>query len=121
MRAPSRGARRAVAQAEAAGEKEALANALSVLDWAQMDLGRLEYPTNSERALALIEDLGDLQGQGRMFNFLGLFAHQHGRWDEAVDLYGRAQDMARRVGNAVATGHVREQHGRARPAPGPRR
>ena len=92
---------RAVAQAEQVGEKEALANALSVLDWAQMDLGRLEYPANSERALALMEDLGDLQGQGRMFNFLGLFAHQHGRWDEAVDLYGRAQDMARRVGNAV--------------------
>jgi tetratricopeptide (TPR) repeat protein len=42
--------RRAIPQAELAGEKDALTNALGVLDWAQMDLGRLESPTNWRRA-----------------------------------------------------------------------
>jgi class 3 adenylate cyclase/tetratricopeptide (TPR) repeat protein len=93
--------KRAIAQAELADEKEALANALLVLDWAQMELGRLDRPTNWERALALMEELGDLHGQGRMLNSLAVFAYYRGRWDEAHELYGRAQDMARRSGSPV--------------------
>ncbi len=92
---------RAIAQAELADEKDALANALAVLDWAQMELGRLDRPTNWERGLALMEQLGDLDGQSRMFNALGMFAYFRGRWDEAHELYGRAQDLARRSGSPV--------------------
>ena len=92
---------RAVSQAELAGDAEALANSLSTLDWAHLELGALDRPDNWQRALGIMEDLGDLQGQGRMLNSLAIFAHTHGRWDDAVDLYRRAQDMARRVGNAV--------------------
>ncbi len=92
---------RAVEQAELADEKDALANALAVLDWAHMELGTLEEPTNWTRGLALMEELGDLQGQGRMLNSLGIFAYFRGQWDDAIELYGRAQQMARRVGNAV--------------------
>ena len=91
----------AVAEAERADEKEALANALAVLDWAHQDLGTLEHPANWERALALMEDLGDLQGQGRILNDLGTFAYFRGRWKDAIDLYGQAQGMARRAGHAV--------------------
>ena len=34
-------------------------------------------------------------------NSLGIFAYFRGQWDEALVLYGQAQQMARRVGNAV--------------------
>jgi len=93
--------RAAVAEAERADEKEALANALWVLDWAQMDLGKLEEPANWRRALALFEELGDLHGQATALNSLGIFAYFRGEWDQALDLYLRAQQKARRSGNAV--------------------
>ena len=78
-----------------------MANALKVLDWASMDLGRLQRPDNWYRALHLFEELGDLTGQASVFNFLGGLAYFRGRWDEALDLYRRAQAMVRRTGNAV--------------------
>ena len=93
--------RRAVEAAERSGEKNALANALGVLDWAHMDLGTLEEPANWRRGLALSEEIGDLQGQATMLNSLGMFAYFRGRWDEALELYARAKDTARRAGNAV--------------------
>jgi len=91
----------AVTEAERAQEHDALANALKVLDWASMDLGRLQHPDNWYRALHLFEELGDLTGQASVFNFLGGLAYFRGRWDEALDLYRRAQAMVRRTGNAV--------------------
>ncbi len=92
---------RAIPQAELADEKDALTNALGVLDWAQMDLGRLESPTNWRRGLALSEQIGDLQGQATMLNCLGMFAYFQGRWNEALEHYGQAQERARRVGDLV--------------------
>jgi len=92
---------RAVAQAEQAGDRQVLADALRVIDWAAMDLGRLERPENWERALTLFEELGDLPGQAGVLNMLGGFAYFRGDWDEAVALYRRAQDTVRRTGNAV--------------------
>ena len=97
---------RAIAQAERAGNKEALANALSVLDWAQMELGTLEDPQNTERALALMEELGDLDGQARVLNSLAIFVYFRGRWDDALDVYRRAEEMARRAGNVVHQGII---------------
>jgi tetratricopeptide (TPR) repeat protein len=93
--------RRAIQVAEDAEEKEALANALGVLDWAQMDLGALAEPSNWRRGLALFEELGDLQGQGTMLNSLGMFEYFGGRWDAALDYYRQAEEKAARAGNAV--------------------
>ena len=97
---------RAIAQAEQAGDKEALANALSVLDWALMELGTLEDPTNTERALALMEELGDLDGQARVLNSLAIYVYFRGGWNDALDIYRRAQEMARRAGNVVHQGII---------------
>lgn len=91
----------AVAEAQAAGERDALANALKVLDWAQMDLGHLEQPVNWTRALALFEGLGDLTGQASVLNMLGGLAYFRGEWSEALVLYRRAQAMVRRTGNST--------------------
>jgi len=91
----------AVAEAEAAGERDAMANALKVLDWAHMDLGRLEEPTNWTQALSLFEELGDLTGQASVLNMLGGLAYFRGEWSRALELYRRAQAMVRRTGNSV--------------------
>ena len=92
---------RAVAEATEAGEPEALANALKVLDWARMDLGLLQDPSDWHRALGLFEEIGDAPSAASMLNMLGGFAYWRGRWTEAVDYYGQAQDRVLRTGNAV--------------------
>ena len=91
----------AVEQAEAVGDKETTADALRIIDWAKMDLGLLEDPANWQRALRLFEETGDLPGQAGVLNMLGGFAYFKGDWDGAVALYRRAQETARRTGNAV--------------------
>jgi tetratricopeptide (TPR) repeat protein len=91
----------AAAEAIAVDEKEALANALKVLDWARMDLGLLQEPSDWHRALALFEDIGDSPSAASMLNMLGGFAYWRGRWSEALDLYGQAQAAVHRTGNAV--------------------
>ncbi len=95
---------RAITQAERAGDKEALAKALSTLDAAHMELGTLEDPSNTERALALMEELGDLDGQARVLNSLAIYLYFRGRWDDALDMYRRAEERMRRVGNVVHQG-----------------
>ncbi len=91
----------AVAQAEAVGHKEALADALRFIDYAKMELGQLEEPVNWLRALALFEELENLQGQSGVLNMLGMFAYFRGEWDKALELYKRAQATVSRTGNVV--------------------
>ncbi len=87
--------------AESVGDKAVLADALRVMDWAAMDLGELDRPDNLERALGLFEQLDDLPGQAGVLNMLGGFAYYKGDWEQAKDLYLRAQVTVRRTGNAV--------------------
>ena len=91
----------AIDEAEASTEKDAMANALKVLDWARMDRGELEGTENWMRALALFEELGDLTEQAGVLNLLGIFAYFQGRWAESLEFYRNAQQMVRRTGNAV--------------------
>ncbi len=92
---------RAVDAAEAAGDKEVLAESLRTIDWARLELGQLEEPDNLERALTLFEEIGDLTGQGSTLNGLGIVAYFRGEWDRAVELYERSRIIDRRTGNAV--------------------
>jgi tetratricopeptide (TPR) repeat protein len=82
-------------------EREALANALKVLDWARMDLGLLHEPSDWLRALTLFQEIGDSPSVASMLNFLGGFAYWRGRWSEALDFYAQAQEMVQKTGNAV--------------------
>ena len=91
----------AVAEAEAAEDKDALANALKVIDWAHMDLGTLDEPDNWRRALVLFGDIGDLANQSTLLNGLGMHAYFQGRWVEALDYYRQSREMASRAGNSV--------------------
>ncbi|HXW33599.1 MAG TPA: adenylate/guanylate cyclase domain-containing protein, partial [Acidimicrobiales bacterium] len=101
----------AVEAAEEAGDLDALANALKVLDWASMDLGNLDQPDNWLRALSLFEELGDLPSQASVLNMLGGFAYFEGRWSEALELYRRAQVTVLRTGNDVMDAFCRNNIG----------
>jgi class 3 adenylate cyclase/Tfp pilus assembly protein PilF len=91
----------AVVEASAVQEKEALANALKVLDWARMDLGLLHDPVDWQRALVLFEEIGDWPSAASMQNMLGGFAYFCGQWTEALAFYRQAQETVHKTGNAV--------------------
>jgi class 3 adenylate cyclase/tetratricopeptide (TPR) repeat protein len=93
---------RAVGDAEAAGDREVLAESLRTIDWARLELGQLEEPVNLERALTLFEETGNLTGQGTTLNGLGIVAYFRGEWDRAAELYERSRIIDRRTGNAVS-------------------
>jgi tetratricopeptide (TPR) repeat protein len=97
---------RAIEIAQQADEKEALAHAYFILDWALVELGRGNEAVHSERALELYQELGKLGPQATIYNNLGLFAWWEGRWDEAVELYDKGRQLRVRIGDEVdaATG-----------------
>ena len=93
--------RRAIEEAEAAGEEAALAHALSVLDWALAFSGQPREPGHSERALEIYVRLNDADRESAVLNNMGGIAYLTGRWDEAVSLYSRAADASRRAGDTA--------------------
>jgi tetratricopeptide (TPR) repeat protein len=103
---------RAVEEAESADAREPLAHAYFLLDWCYASLGRYDEAIYSPRALAIYEELGNLQRQGLILNNMGVFAHFQGRWDEALDLYKRAEHAWAEAGDrwngSMATANVGE-------------
>ncbi|TMK97438.1 MAG: tetratricopeptide repeat protein [Actinobacteria bacterium] len=93
--------RRAIEEAEASGEREALAHALFIMDWAYVDLGQLDQATNSPRALEIYEELGDLGTAATVLNNMGMFEYFRGRWDHAAELYDRGRKLRLRIGDTV--------------------
>jgi class 3 adenylate cyclase/tetratricopeptide (TPR) repeat protein len=92
---------RAIAEAEAVGEREALGNALFLLAWTRMNAGTFGQDDLLERALAIFEELGDLKRQGDVLQAHGALAYWEGRWSEAVELYERGSDRSTRAGDTV--------------------
>ena len=90
---------RAVEEGEPVGAREALAHAYLVLDEAYSSLGRFDEAVYSPLALALYEELGDVHRLALVLNNMGMFAHFQGRWDEALDLYGRAREAWAKIGS----------------------
>ena len=93
--------RSAIEEARAAGEREALAHAYYLLDWALVDVGKPEEATYSDDALRIYEELEDLGGQATVLNNMAGFAFWEGRWDRALDRYVRARDAWSRTGDQV--------------------
>lgn len=92
---------KAADEAKSSGNRKVLADAYRFLDWAFADLGKLEKATYSAQALEVYGELGDLAGQGAVLNNMGTFAFWESRWSEALDLWGRAHDIAMKIGNPV--------------------
>jgi len=97
-----RWARRAIDEAQASGEREALASAYRTLDLTNVELGRYEDVTHYSLALAIYEELGDLLESGTINNDLGAFAYYQGRWDDALGYYEQAGALWRRSGDMAA-------------------
>jgi class 3 adenylate cyclase/tetratricopeptide (TPR) repeat protein len=120
----------AIATAESAGARDVLAQALQLLDAADVARGRFESEPWAERALAIWEELGELGWQARALNQLGIRAYFEGRWADALAYYQRAAQTFDRVGDqwnaAIAAcnvaeilsdqGHYAESDDEARPA-----
>ena len=111
--------RAALDAAARAGDKQTQAHAAFLLDHAYVRLGHPELAQNSELALSLYEELGDLWGQGTVVNNAGIYAYWAGRWDEAVDLYERGREIFERIGDVSSTamamanvGEIRSDQGR---------
>ena len=94
----------AVEEAEASGEMDALARAYTKIDEAYQILGLRDEAVHEERALEIFEELGDLSGILLLAINLGVQAYADGRWDEAITMYSKAQEVSRRSGNIVAEG-----------------
>jgi class 3 adenylate cyclase/tetratricopeptide (TPR) repeat protein len=92
-------ARRAIADAEAAGEELALGHACQILDWALVRSGRPEEAGYSARALEIFRRHGTADRESAVLNNMGGFAYLAGRWDEAVSLYRAGGDASRRAGD----------------------
>jgi class 3 adenylate cyclase/tetratricopeptide (TPR) repeat protein len=92
-------AAQAMAEAEASGEREALARSYQVLDAAHVMRGQSAKAVYGERALAIYEELGDLPGTAIVTNNLGGRAYWEGDWEGAVKFYARARDAFVRAGN----------------------
>jgi tetratricopeptide (TPR) repeat protein len=99
MPAAVRLAQQAMVEAEASGEREALARSYQVLDAAYVMLGQSAKAVYGERALAIYDELGDLTGTAVVTNNLGGQAYWKGEWEAAVNFYARAQDAFLRAGN----------------------
>lgn len=91
----------AIREAEASGEREALAQAYFIMDWALVDLGELEKATYSPGALEIYLELGNLGSAATVLNNMGMFAYFRGRWDEAMELYQQGHDMRIKIGDTV--------------------
>jgi tetratricopeptide (TPR) repeat protein len=109
----------AIEAAQRADEREALALALFLLDWALVDLGRSDEAVHSQRALELYDELGRLGPQATIYNNLGTFAYYEARWDDAVELFEKARQLRLRLGDEVDAalgtfniGEVRSDQGR---------
>lgn len=112
-------ARAAVTAAEACGERAGLAQALMMVDWANRVLGLAGGETQARRALALYEELGDLNGQAKVNGNLGFEEYYTGDWDAAVEHYQRAEEACRKTGDTVqealaaaSIGEIRVSQGR---------
>ena len=96
-----RWAERAIAEAEAVGELDALANAHYMIGWTRVNQGELGQADHFERALEIFEKTGDVLRQSDVLNYHGAMAYWEGRWGHAVDLYERGRQRAERAGDVV--------------------
>ena len=91
---------RASANAEAAGDRAALAHALYLTGSALTELGR-DGIAEVQRAVAIYDALGDFVGKARALNNVGVTRHGEGRWAEATDAYRASREARSRAGDVI--------------------
>jgi class 3 adenylate cyclase/tetratricopeptide (TPR) repeat protein len=91
--------------ASALDDRSALADAYYIRAAAEGDRGG---PAREflQRALAIFQELGLLHREATVLNNLGVRAYYEGAWDDAFDLYRRAEETVRRAGDVLTGGHA---------------
>jgi tetratricopeptide (TPR) repeat protein len=77
------------------------AHALNLLSLNAAHLGDPSGRTHAERALEILEALGDWAATGRVLNNLAIQSYFAGRWDEAAELYRQGREASDRAGDVV--------------------
>ncbi|MBA3653274.1 MAG: AAA family ATPase [Actinobacteria bacterium] len=91
----------AIDDATASGNREALADAYAVLDWAMIDLGQTDLATHAPLGLAIWEELDKPGRLAHLTTFLGAFAYWQGKWDEALAYFDRGKAGYKRAGDEI--------------------
>jgi tetratricopeptide (TPR) repeat protein len=94
-------AERAVAEAEAADDKDSLAEAYFVIGWAYGELGREGAQEMMERSLQAFEQVENIVRQAGVLLSLGVICQWEGRWDEALSFYERGREANMKIGSVV--------------------
>ena len=102
-----RWAARAVGEAQAASDLEALGEAYDVMGTAFLALGKEEALTHFERSLVVYEQSGNAVRQAQLLCNLGVGCQAEGRWDEALSYYERGREKALQIGNTVSAAVTR--------------
>ena len=92
---------RAVASAKAGDDRARLGHAYSLSHIAAFYSGE-RSPEHRDKALAILEEVGDLGRLLGLQNNIGIEAYYDGRWDDALDWYRRGGESAARVGDIVS-------------------
>jgi len=96
-----RWAQRAIAEAEAADDPEALGTAAFVMGWAHGALGRDGAESFLQKSLEAYRKSGNLVRQAALLMNLGVVYQMKGRWDEALACYEQARQESLKLGSTV--------------------
>jgi class 3 adenylate cyclase/tetratricopeptide (TPR) repeat protein len=94
-------ARRAIPEAEKTNDRQAAAHAYYLHALGRQRSGQKGTGANTEQALAIYEEIGDLVGQSNVLNKLGVDAYHSGDWTAARDFYRRSKEARQKAGDSV--------------------
>lgn len=78
-----------------------MAHAYYLLHLAYTSMASTEREVYRGIALPIYEDLGDLGGQAKTLNNMGIDAYYEGRWDDALDCYRLSKELMDRIGDVL--------------------
>lgn len=91
----------ALAEAEAEGDRPAVAHASNWLSYALVHLGDDRHGEFATKALSLYEELGALPWEAAALNSLAMSRKRVGRWSESIDLFDRARERMAALGDPI--------------------
>jgi tetratricopeptide (TPR) repeat protein len=98
--------RKVLDDADFAEDLSAIAHAYYLQHLAFTSIGSREKEAFRGLALPIYEEVGDLLGQANVLNNLGIDAYYDGRWEEALELYRRSQELRVRIGDVVGAATI---------------
>lgn len=93
--------RRAVAEADRIDHRSGLAHGGFLMILTNLALGHDDPRDYGGEALQIYEELGDLVGQGNVWNNMGMAAYYRGDWDSALEAWERSREARTRAGDAA--------------------